>query len=58
MNNYQKGKAHAREMAVEFSLTFGERAWSYAELAEIGEKFSRLGRKFGLLREFHENGIC
>lgn len=57
MNNYQKAKAAAREKAVEFSLTCGERDMSYCELAEIGNYFNRLGRRYGLLREFRENGI-
>lgn len=57
MNNYQKAKAAAHEKAVEFSLTCGEKDLSYAELAEIGNEFYRLGRRYGLLREFRENGI-
>jgi len=57
MTKYQKAKAAAREKAVEFSLTCGETDLSYAELAEIGNKFERLGRRYGLLREFRENGI-
>lgn len=57
MTHYQKAKAAAREKAVEFSLTCGDRDLSYAELAEIGNKFERLGRRYGLLREFRENGI-
>ena len=31
---------------------------SYAELAEAGKHFEKLGKRFGLLREFKENGIC
>ena len=57
MTHYQKAKAAAREKAVEFSNTCGEMNLSYAELAEIGNEFYRLGRRYGLLREFRENGI-
>ena len=57
MTKYQKAKAAAREKAVEFSLTCWDRDLFYAELAEIGNKFERLGRRYGLLREFRENGI-
>ena len=58
MSKYQKAKARAREMAVEFSNSQGEMVLSWAECAEIGNKFKRLGRRYGLLREFRENGIC
>lgn len=57
MNNYQRGKEAAREMAVEFSLTFGEHTYFWSDLAEFTAKFERLGRRYGLLREFRENGI-
>lgn len=57
MNNYQRGKAAAREMAVEFSLTFGEHTYFWSDLAEIANEFHRLGKRYGLLREFRENGI-
>ena len=57
MTKYQKAKAAAREKAVEFSLTCGDRDMSYSELAEIGNYFNRLGHRYGLLREFRENAI-
>ena len=31
---------------------------SYGELAEAGEYFEKLGRRYGLLQEFRENAIC
>ena len=58
MSKYKKAKARAREVAVEFSNNQDDMALSWAECAEIGNKFERLGRRYGLLREFHENGIC
>lgn len=57
MTNYEKAKATAREKAVDFSNTCGEMNLSYADLAEIGNKFRTLGKRYGLLREFRENGI-
>ena len=30
---------------------------SYSELAEVGERFYTLGKRYGLLKEFRENGI-
>lgn len=57
MNAYQKAKARARERAVEFSLNFGEMNLSWADVAYYGNYFERLGRRYGLLQEFRENGI-
>ena len=57
MTHYEKAKAAAREAAVDFSLSCGEMILSYAEYAEIGNKFHALGKRYGLLREFRENGI-
>lgn len=42
--------------AVEYS--FSQEMFSYGEIAEITSYFEELGTKFGLLDEFHENGIC
>ncbi len=59
MTKYQKAKAAAREKAVEFSNTPDATAgMSWAEVAAISNHFERLGRRYGLLREFRENGIC
>lgn len=30
---------------------------SYNELAEVGERFYTLGKRYGLLKEFRDNGI-
>ena len=32
-------------------------SYSYSEMADFQEMFSRLARRFGLVREFRENGI-
>ena len=57
MTHYEKAKAAAREKAVDFSNSCGEMNLSYADLAELGNKFYTLGKRCGLLREFRENGI-
>ena len=57
MNKYQKQKEAARQHAIEWQLENGERNMYMSELAEVGEYFARLGRRFGLLREFRENAI-
>ena len=55
--DYTKGKERARELAKRWQSEFGNTSHSYAELATDAARFERLGRRFGLLREFRENGI-
>lgn len=58
MSNYQKAKERARQMAIDFSNGMGSANLSWADCAYYGNKFERLGRRYVLLREFRENGIC
>ena len=57
MSVYQKRKAAAREFAQEWQAEFSENSYSWGEIAEYSELFDRIGRRYGLLREFRENGI-
>ena len=58
MNYYQKRKTSVREMAIEWQNHCGEsESLSYNELSTIGDKFHKLGKRYGLLGEFRENGI-
>ena len=57
MNKYQRAKQNARNKAVEWQSDFFNHDYSYGELAYYGEYFSRLARRYGLVREFKENGI-
>ena len=54
---YQRRKAQARQLAQEWQRDFGNTSHSYAELAADAAMFERLGRRYGLLQEFRENGI-
>ena len=54
---YAERKEEARQEAIEWQLDFSHHNYSYSELAEFAAHFERVGRRFGLLREFHENGI-
>ena len=54
---YQQGKERARERAIEWQLDYENHNYSYGELAEWADTFHRLGKRYGLLREFYENGI-
>lgn len=54
---YEAQKERARQMAIDWQTECGERSMSYGEIAEAGEHFEKLGKRYGLLREFRENAI-
>ena len=56
-NTYQERKAEVREIAIRYqNMSVG--GLSYGELAVIENWFERFGKRYGLLTEFRENGIC
>jgi hypothetical protein len=57
MNKYYEKKAEIRQQAIDWQLDFSNHNYSWYELAEFGDYFYRLGKRYGLLREFKENGI-
>jgi hypothetical protein len=52
-----KTKEEAREIAIDWQIWQSEQDLSYGEMAEFADYFKQVGKKFGLLREFKENGI-
>lgn len=58
MKDYETKKQQARDKAVEWQLQASDKNYSCSELADFGEYFEKLGRRYGLLKEFRENGIC
>ena len=56
-NSYNRLKEAARQAAIEWQITSGDYPMSYNELAEVGERFYTLGKRYGLLKEFRDNGI-
>lgn len=58
MSNYQKQKEKAQNEAINWQSDFGNHNYSYGELAVFGNYFEKMGRRYGLLTEFRENGIC
>ena len=54
---YNRLKESARKAAIKWQLTSRDEPMSYSELAEVGERFYTLGKRYGLLKEFRENGI-
>ena len=57
MNKYTKEKARARDSAIEWQYDFQNHNYSYEELVCFGNYFSKLAKRYGLVREFRENGI-
>lgn len=57
MNKYQLNKAKAQDKAIQWQREFNEHNYSYGELYEFGNIFYKLGKRYGLLKEFRENGI-
>ena len=53
-----KSKEQARDQAIETQTIISNNNFSYYELMVIYEHFEKTGKKFGLLDEFKENGIC
>lgn len=57
MNTYQKAKNKARNKAVKWQLNFDNQNYSWGELACYTAYFERLAKRYGLVKEFKENGI-
>ena len=57
---YRERQNYVRNFAIDWSNVFGivKYDWSCGELNHIQSEFERLGKQYGLLREFHENCIC
>lgn len=57
MNKYQRAKAAAREVAIDWQINFADNNYSWYDLAVSLAKFEKLAKRYGLTREFRENGI-
>lgn len=57
---YHEKKESLREQAIEYQHAWSENDCflSWGELAEMDSYFNRYGKRYGLLKEFHENCIC
>lgn len=54
---YRRRQEEAREEAIEWQHDFCNHNYSYMELAEWGDYFTKLAKKYGLIREFKNEGI-
>lgn len=55
---YYEKKAILRDFAIYWQYRFSELFYSWGEVASWGSFFEIYGKRYGLLEEFHENGIC
>lgn len=55
---YEQLKEEARQEAIDWQLNFSNHNYSYGDLAYYGDHFYKLGKRYGLLKEFRENAIC
>lgn len=56
--SYSRKKEAARELAVNVQNVLAECVLYQSQAATIEHIMENIGRKFGLLSEFRENGIC
>lgn len=54
---YQEKKTDVREKAINFQQVFSECDFSYSEIIKYQDYFQKQGKRYGLLKEFRENGI-
>lgn len=54
---YLELKASARQKAIDWQNDFCNHSYSWGELAYFGDYFKKLGKRYGLTKEFRENGI-
>lgn len=57
MSAYQKAKQRAIDKAINWQTDFENHNYSYGELVEWQSYFEGLAKRYGLIREFRENGI-
>lgn len=56
--NYETKKLAARQEAIDWQNAASLGNQSCTEMQTATEHFEKLGKRYGLLKEFHENGIC
>lgn len=57
ITGYQIKKDKARQEAIDWQYQFADEYASYMDLMEAGDHFRAIGKRYGLLEEFRENGI-
>ena len=57
MNDYQVKKEEVRELAKLYQREQSKKSMSWGDLAKIQHNLTKLAKRFGLIKEFKENGI-
>lgn len=58
MSRYERGKAKTIEMAMDYQNSFAEgKSYYWSEIAEIQNNLESRAKRYGLLKEFREEGI-
>ena len=57
MKTYKEKKSEAISEAIKWQYAFSDRVISYEELCEETEHFARLAKRYGLIREFKQEGV-
>ena len=55
--SYAVAKATLRQEAKEWQSDFANKYFTWQEVAEFNVYFQKYGKRYGLIREFKENGI-
>lgn len=54
---YKEKKAYLINLAIDWQTNYSGLNWSYSELIEIQNFFEKNAKRYGLIKEFKENGI-
>lgn len=54
---YSQKKANVRQTTIDWQYDYCNHNYSYKELAMFSDYFTKLAKRFGLIKEFKENGI-
>lgn len=58
MASYKEAKEAVRRAAFKWKAEIADRPMSYEEIGLWYAYWHKVGRRYGLLSEFHKNGIC
>ena len=54
---YAVQKNNAREIAIKWQNDFNNHNFSYSELVQFQDYFTKISKRYGLVKEFKENGL-
>ena len=57
MSKYAEKKEQVRQQAIDWQNDFCNHNYSWGELAFYSDYFEKMGRRYGLIKEFRENAI-